>query len=241
MSTWTIARGPVILVLHPRLRAERAEERRGPACHDRRLTPHEARLELGARHDEPGDEKKAHGTDDRAEREERPEYGADEELYDDELRPTHVPTHGRDGGDDERGAGHDHREVEDDGRQRADRLAWSGKIRHESGPGQTDFGRDGGEGVDDERDVDVQIDAELGGAPVDVVAVHRARESLVFELFPYRRRLEPIDHLSGTHERTGVDEAGQLVAGIERTIEHADARAAGIVGVSEDRVHDRGI
>src|SRR5438552_3090218 len=63
--------------------------------------------------------------------------------------------------------------------------------------GKADVGSDRGEGANDERDVRVEIDAELGGAAVDVLAVDGARERLVLELLPHRRRLEPATARAG--------------------------------------------
>src|SRR5262245_24689931 len=39
------------------------------------------------------------------------------------------------------------------------------------GAGEADFGGDFGEGRDDEGDVRVEVDAELGGAAIDIVAI----------------------------------------------------------------------
>src|SRR5262249_20532169 len=105
--------------------------------------------------------------------------------------------------------------------------------------GEPDLGGDGGQGIDDERDVRIQIRPELDGAPVDVVAIDRAREGFIFQLLLHGRGLHARDDLAGTHERAGVDEAGQLVAGVERPVEQASAWHARVVGVGEDRVHDR--
>src|SRR2546422_11714151 len=107
-----------------------------------------------------------------------------------------------------------------------------------SRPGEADVRGDGGQRADDEGDVRVEIDAELGGAAVDVVAVHGARERLVLELLPDRRRLEPGDGATGAHERHRVDETRQLVARVQGPVEEGDARHPGIVGGGEDRVHD---
>src|SRR5438034_9166265 len=70
--------------------------------------------------------------------------------------------------------------------------------------GKADVGSDRGEGANDERDVRVEIDAELGGAAVDVLAVDGARERLVLELLPHRPRLEPGDDAAGADERHRV-------------------------------------
>src|SRR3989441_9858767 len=84
-----------------------------------------------------------------------------------------------------------------------------------SRPGEADVRGDGGQRADDEGDVRVEIDAELGGAAVDVVAVHGARERLVLELLPDRRRLEPGDGATGAHERHRVDETRQVVGRVQ--------------------------
>src|SRR5207248_1896668 len=110
--------------------------------------------------------------------------------------------------------------------------------RGASGPGQADFGGDAGERLDDEGDVGVEVHAELGGPAVDVVAVDRAGEALVLELLAHRGRLEAGDDLAGPHERAGVHEAGQLVAGIERAVQAGDARHPRVIGVGEDGVDD---
>src|SRR5687768_5524055 len=98
-----------------------------------------------------------------------------------------------------------------------------------SAPRQSDLGGHAAERVDDERDVGVQLDAELGGAAVYVVAIHRARERLVLQLLAYGGRLQAGHDLAGPHESARVDEAGQLVARVERAIQEADARHAGVV------------
>src|SRR5215467_4000298 len=108
------------------------------------------------------------------------------------------------------------------------------------GAGETDAGRDGGEGADHEADVLVEVDAELLGAAIHVVPVHRAREALVLELLLHRAGLEPGDGASRAHEGAGGDEARQLVTGVEATIEERHAREAGVVSVGEDGVHDLG-
>src|SRR5213594_4351908 len=87
--------------------------------------------------------------------------------------------------------------------------------------GEADLGGDGGQGIDDERDVRVQIHPELDGSTVDVVAIDRAREGFVLQLLLHRSGLHARDDLTGTHERAGVDESGQLVAGVERPVEQA--------------------
>src|SRR5207247_2072090 len=59
----------------------------------------------------------------------------------------------------------------------------------------------------------------IGIAAVDVIAVHGARERLVLELLPDRRRLEPGDGATGAHERHRVDETRQLVARVQGPVE----------------------
>src|SRR5207244_8473895 len=97
-----------------------------------------------------------------------------------------------------------------------------------SRPGEADVRGDGGQRSSDLGDVRVEIDAELGGAAVDVVAVHGARERLVLELLPDRRRLEPGYGATGAHERHRVDETRQLVARVQGPVEECDARHPGI-------------
>src|SRR5262249_9972495 len=104
---------------------------------------------------------------------------------------------------------------------------------------EPDLGGDGGQGIHDERDVRVQIHPELDGSAVDVVAIDRAREGFVLQLFLHRPGFHPGDDLAGAHERAGVDEPGQLVAGVQRSVEQASAWHARVVGVGEDRIHDR--
>src|SRR5262249_41050154 len=108
------------------------------------------------------------------------------------------------------------------------------------GAAETDAGGDGGEGADHEADVLVEIDPELLGPAIHVVAIHRAREALVLELLLHRPRLEPGDGPPRAHEGASGDEARQLVAGIETAIEERDSGEAGVVGVGEDGVHDLG-
>src|SRR5881296_1685969 len=106
-----------------------------------------------------------------------------------------------------------------------------------SAAAETDLWRDVRQRRDDERDVLVEVDTELGGAAVDVVTVDGAREALVLELLPDRRRLEAGDHSPGPHERDRVDKSGELVAGVERAIQPGDAGHATVVRVRQDRAH----
>src|SRR6267378_1551013 len=78
--------------------------------------------------------------------------------------------------------------------------------------GEADLGGDGGQGIDDEADVRVQIHAELDDSTVDVVAIDRSRERLVLELLFHRRRFHARDDdLAGADEGAGVDESRQFV------------------------------
>src|SRR5215475_11231712 len=108
------------------------------------------------------------------------------------------------------------------------------------GAAETDAGRDGGEGADHEADVLVEVDPELFGPSIHVVAIHRPRETFVLELLLHRPRLQAGDGAPGPHEGAGRDEARQLVTGIKPPIEERDAGEARVVGVGEDGVHDLG-
>src|SRR5512146_2335123 len=79
-----------------------------------------------------------------------------------------------------------------------------------SAAAEADLGRDAGERGNDEGDVLVELDTELGRATVDVVAVDRARERLVLELLPDRRGLQTGDDASRPDEGDRVHEAGEL-------------------------------
>src|SRR5262245_48420291 len=90
------------------------------------------------------------------------------------------------------------------------------------GPVKTDLGSDPGQGGDDERDVPVQLDAQLGGAPVDIVAIDGARESLVPQLLAHGADLQAADDPARPHQRAGMDEAGKLIARVERPVDPGD-------------------
>src|SRR5712691_12784230 len=105
---------------------------------------------------------------------------------------------------------------------------------------ETDAGRNRSQSGDDEGDVLVEIHAELLGAAVDVLPVHRAREALVLELLPHRRRLEAGNDAAGADEGARGDEAGQLVTRVQTPLEQGEARIAGVVGVGKDGAHDVG-
>src|SRR2546425_8135217 len=92
---------------------------------------------------------------------------------------------------------------------------------------ETDAGRHRGQGGDDEGDVLVEIHAELLGAAVDVLPIHRAREAFVLELLPHRRRLEAGNDAPGADKGARGDEAGQLITRVETTLEQGEAGIAG--------------
>src|SRR2546428_13511331 len=78
-----------------------------------------------------------------------------------------------------------------------------------SRPGEADVRGDGGQRADEEGDVRVEIDAELGGAAVDVVAVHGAGERLALGLVPDPRRAGPGNGGPGRGTDHRVGEARQ--------------------------------
>src|SRR2546425_4003316 len=122
------------------------------------------------------------------------------------------------------------------------RRPWG--IAGDSAPGagsparQADLGGNVGQRGDDERDVLIEIHAEVAGAAVDIIAVDRARERLVLELLPDRGRLQTADHASRPDESDGVHEAGELVAGVEGAVEARDARQAAVIRARQDGVDD---
>src|SRR5215470_12299752 len=87
------------------------------------------------------------------------------------------------------------------------------------GAREADFGGHFGEGGDDEGDVGVELDAELGRAAVDVVAVDGAREALVLELLLDRGRLKAGDRPARPDQGHRVHEARELVARVERLVQ----------------------
>src|SRR6266498_17036 len=103
---------------------------------------------------------------------------------------------------------------------------------------ETDAARDGGQGADHEADMLVEIYPQLLRSAVHVVAIHRTGKALVLELLLDRARFESGNGTSGTHEGTGGDEARELVARVETTVELADTREARIVRMGEDGVND---
>ena len=76
-----------------------------------------------------------------------------------------------------------------------------------------------------------------------VVAGHGAGERLVLHPLDHRRRLEVEHALRRPHERRGGDEAGHLVAGVQRLARAAISRGTPrVVGVRQDRArHPLGI
>src|SRR2546426_8829492 len=105
---------------------------------------------------------------------------------------------------------------------------------------EADAGGHRGQGGDDEGDVLVEVDAQLLRAPIDVLAIDRAREGLVLELLPDRARLETGNDAPRADEGAGRDEARELVARVEAPLEERDAWIAGVVGMGQDGSHDLG-
>src|ERR1700722_13019364 len=97
---------------------------------------------------------------------------------------------------------------------------------------------DAAKGFDAQRDVDVEGDAELLSAVVDVVTTDAAGERFVFQLFLHGRGFHFVDAFGRFDERASGEEAGELVAGEEGVIEWRNARHAGIAGVAENCVND---
>src|SRR5581483_9103731 len=81
--------------------------------------------------------------------------------------------------------------------------------------GKPELAGDRAQGGDDVPDVVVELDPELLGALVDVLAMHAGGERRLLQLLPHRLRREPVEPRR-SHERTRVHEAGELVAGEER-------------------------
>src|SRR4029453_4626834 len=89
---------------------------------------------------------------------------------------------------------------------------------------EADAGSHRGQCGDHEADVLVEVHAELFRSTVHVVTIHGAGEALVLELLLHRARLEPGDGAAGTHKSAGGDEARQLVARVETTVQEGHAR-----------------
>src|SRR4030095_3386897 len=104
---------------------------------------------------------------------------------------------------------------------------------------ETDAGSHRGQRGDHEADVLVEIHPQLFRSAVHVVTIHGAGETLVLELLLDRARLQPGDGTAGTHESAGGDEARQLVARVETTVQQGHPREARIVRMGEDGVDDR--
>src|SRR5262245_16381757 len=77
-------------------------------------------------------------------------------------------------------------------------------------------------GGDTEGDVFVEIDAEVGGAARDVVAVDVGGEGDLLQLLADAFGLQPLQ-ARRPDQRTGGDEPAQFVTGVERLVEARDA------------------
>jgi hypothetical protein len=97
-----------------------------------------------------------------------------------------------------------------------------------------------GQRSDHERDVLVEVDAELLGARAHLVAVDRRGEARLLELLLDRLGRHPVDAL-GPDVGAGQDEPGQLVDREQRLLHRRIARDAQEVGVRGDRAHDHRI
>ena len=86
-------------------------------------------------------------------------------------------------------------------------------------------------------DVVVELEAQLLGAAVDLVAVDAGCEGGLLELLPHRLRLEGLDPV-GPDQPAGVDEAGELVAGEERLLELRVPLHVQVLRVREDRLDE---
>ena len=69
----------------------------------------------------------------------------------------------------------------------------------------------------------------------DVVAIHRARERLVFHFLFHRRQLDLVNAFRRPNARHRHDESAQLIDGIERFLERRLARDAGIIRMRKNR------
>ena len=83
----------------------------------------------------------------------------------------------------------------------------------------------------------VELDAQLLGALVDVLAVHAGGERRLLQLLPHRLRLEPVEP-GRADERARVHEAGELVAGEQHLLQRRVARQPQMLGVGEHRLDD---
>src|ERR1700684_1342937 len=80
----------------------------------------------------------------------------------------------------------------------------------------------------------VEGNVELGCAFDDVVAIDTAREGLVLHFLSHAGDVDIADGLCGLDERTGGEEAGELIAGEEGFGELGYAWDAGVFRVAED-------
>src|SRR4051812_10017230 len=87
---------------------------------------------------------------------------------------------------------------------------------------------------DHERDVLVEVHAEVRRTRDELVAVHRRGEGRLLHLLLDRLRRQAVDAL-GPHVRAGHQEPGELVDREERLLHRAVARDAEVVGVRGDR------
>jgi hypothetical protein len=92
----------------------------------------------------------------------------------------------------------------------------------------------GAHGGDAVGDVVVEGNVELGCAFDDVVAIDTAREGLVLHFLSHAGDVDIVDGLCGLDERTGGEEAGELIAGEEGFGELGYAWDAGVFRVAED-------
>src|SRR4249919_1222576 len=102
---------------------------------------------------------------------------------------------------------------------------------------EPELGRDGPERGDHERDVLVEVGADLGGALDDLLAVYAAGEARLLQLLADGAGLERRDPV-GPDEPAGVHEARHLVAGEEGVLEARLAHDARVAAVRLDRAHE---
>ena len=101
------------------------------------------------------------------------------------------------------------------------------------GGAQAELLRDRLQRGDDVRDVLVQLEPEQLRAGIDLVAVDACREGRLLQLLLHRLRLEPVEPRR-PDEPARMHEAGELVAGEERLLQHRVARQLEMLGVGED-------
>ena len=111
------------------------------------------------------------------------------------------------------------------------------RSRRASQAGKPELGRDRLQRLDDRADVVVELDAELLGALVDLVAVHAGGERRLLQLLPHRLRLEALEP-GRADERARVHEAGELVAREERLLQRRVAGQREVLGMREHGLDD---